>query len=481
MHEKTVGSTSPMGSLVNGKLLEGGKFFSVVDKYDGKLIGTVAEATRVHVRAAVSAARATFEAGGGLDPRARAVILRRAADLLRERRTLVADVMVAETGFTPDDVEGDITRTIVTLSLSSEEATRILGETVAFAASPGQHERIGFTIRVPLGVVCAITPFNSPLNTVAHKVAPALAAGNAVILKPSGLTPITAELFCRILLDAGLPPGFISLLHGLDGKVGSWLMEEQDIDFYSFTGSTRVGRLIQQLAGLRPTQLELGSIASVIVCADADLDRAVPKIAKAAFRKAGQVCTSVQRVFVERSVFDELVGRLGQEARQMQAGDPRDPTINIGPMISEAAAHRAGDMIDEAIANGARAIAGAERAGAVLQPTVITGATQGLRILTEEIFAPVVSLQPFDVMEEALARANDTQFGLSAGIFTGDVTKAVAAARKLRFGSVHINETSSARADGMPFGGVKDSGHGLEGPRFAIRELTSERLVTLNA
>lgn len=473
-------AVTPGRTLIDGRWHEGADTFPVHDKYTGAEIARVFEAGRDQVRTAVSTARKAADEQPELPPVERARVLRKAADLLDARRSLIADVMAAETGFTGEDVAGDIARTLVTLTLSAEEATRIVGETVSFAASPGQHSRLGFTIRVPLGVVCAITPFNSPLNTVAHKVAPALAAGNAVVLKPSALTPLTAELFCQILLDAGLPPAMISLVHGHGATVGSWLLEEQGIDFYSFTGSTEVGRLIQQGAGLRRTQLELGSIASTIVCADADLGRARTKIARAAFRKAGQVCTSVQRVFVERAVFDEFAGQLGDEARSMKAGDPRDPSNTVGPMISEAAAERAGAMIDEARSGQARLVAGGARTGAVLQPTVIVGALAGMRVLTEEIFAPVVSLLPFDDIGEAIERANDTPFGLAAGIFTRDVGKAVAGARRLRFGAIHINETSSARADGMPFGGVKDSGHGLEGPRYAIRELTEERLVTIN-
>lgn len=472
--------TTPASSLIDGRWQEGGDRFPVFDKYTGEPIAHVVAATREQVRSAVATARNAADQRSELPPVDRARILRRAADLLEARRGSIADVMVAETGFTTDDVEGDISRTLVTLVLSAEETTRIVGETVSFAATPGQQNRLGFTIRVPLGVVCAITPFNSPLNTVAHKVAPALAAGNTVVVKPSALTPLTAEIFCQILLEAGLPPPFISLVHGQGGTVGSWLLEEQAIDFYSFTGSTPVGRLIQQGAGLRRTQLELGSIASTIVCADADMARAQSKIAKAAFRKAGQVCTSVQRVFVERSAFDELAEGLAREAQGMKAGDPRDPSNAVGPMITVSAAERAGGMIDEALAGQARAIAGGVRTGAVLQPTVIVGALPGMRVLTEEIFAPVLSLLPFDDLDDAIVRANDTPFGLASGIFTSNIDKAVSCARRLRFGAIHINETSSARADGMPFGGVKDSGHGLEGPRYAIRELTEERLITIN-
>ncbi len=268
----------------------------------------------------------------------RAATLLRAAELIGARRESFITLMVTEAGFTSADAAGEVDRAQVTLRLCAEEATRIIGETVSLAATRGQHERIAFTLRVPIGIVCAITPFNSPLNTVLHKVAPAFAAGNAVILKPSAITPLTAALLCEVLLDAGMPEGFLALLHGSGEETGRWLLEEQAIGFYTFTGSTRVGRAIHAAAGLRRTQLELGSIASTVVCADADLDKALPKIANASFRKAGQVCTSVQRLFVEDRILGEVTERLVELAATLPAGDPRQPQTRVGPMISPAAA-----------------------------------------------------------------------------------------------------------------------------------------------
>jgi succinate-semialdehyde dehydrogenase/glutarate-semialdehyde dehydrogenase len=387
---------------------------------------------------------------------------------------------VAETGFTPADAAGDIARTIVTLNLCAEEATRITGQTADFAATPGQHDRLGFTIRVPIGVVCAITPFNSPLNTVAHKIGPALAAGNPVVLKPSALTPLTAAVLCEILLEAGLPPALLALVHGLGGRIGQLLVEDQRIAFYTFTGSTQVGRTIQQGAGLRRTQMELGSIASTLVCADADLDRAIPRIANAGFRKAGQVCTSVQRLYVATSRLDEVLDRLVAAAQAMPAGDPHAKTTRVGPMISPTEAKRAEQWIDEASAQQARILHGGTRIGAVLAPTIVANASSGMRVVDEEIFAPCIAVMAFDDLDTAIHHANNTNYGLAAGIFTADVDKALKVATHLRFGAIHINETSSCRADGMPFGGVKQSGFGHEGPKYAIRELTEEHLITFN-
>lgn len=468
-----------LASLVDGKPVVGETEFVVLEKFTQQPVARLSEVSRAQVTEAVKIAHRAFEKSAP-PPHERAKILRRTGDLLDRERSRFAELITAETGFTRVDANLEIDRSIVTLQLSAEEATRLAGEMVPFGASPGQQDRIGFTLRVPVGIVCAITPFNSPLNTVLHKVAPALAAGNAVLLKPSNLTPLTSALLCKIFLEAGLPPALLALLHGSGDTVGRYLLEEQAIAFYSFTGSTRVGRIVQQAAGLRRTQLELGSIASTIVCADADLDRAASKIANAAFRKAGQVCTSVQRLYVQRGVLDEVAARVVAEARKLPAGNPWKEATRIGPMITEASAVRAAAWVAEAAAGQARILAGGGRSGAVMEPTLLADVRAGMRVVDQEIFAPVLSILPFDELADAVAGANDTPYGLSAGIFTRDINAAVRASKTLRFGAVHINETSSARGDAMPFGGVKESGFGREGPRYAIREVTEERLVTIN-
>ncbi|MEX1109746.1 MAG: aldehyde dehydrogenase family protein [Dongiaceae bacterium] len=466
-------------SLVAGRPVAGDRDFVVLEKFTGQPIARVAEPSEAQIAAAIASAQGAFDRGAP-PPSDRAKILRRTAELIERDRDRFEAILVAETGFTRPDARMEIDRSIITLHLSAEEATRTVGEMVPFGASPGQQDRIGFTLRLPVGLVCAITPFNSPLNTVLHKVAPALAAGNAVVVKPSNLTPLIAALLCEIFLEAGLPPEFLTLLQGSGETVGRHLLAAPAIAFYAFTGSTRVGRIVQQAAGLRRTQLELGSIASTIVCADADLDRAAPKIAAAAFRKAGQVCTSVQRLHVERAVLGDVADRLVAEIRKLPAGNPWKPETRIGPMIAEAAAIRAADWVSEALAGQARLLVGGGRTGSVMEPTLLTETRDGMRVVAEEIFAPVLSILPFDRLEEAVARSNDTPYGLSAGIFTRDIGAAMVASKSLRFGAVHINEASSARGDAMPFGGVKDSGFGREGPRYMIREVTEERLVTIN-
>ncbi len=478
----TVAELLPHGApdcanLIDGRRLAGGPAFSVRDRYTQLAVAEVPEATREQVDLAARVARASVRLSP--PPYERARILVRVAEVIARQRAAWVDLMVTEAGFPRADAAGEIDRALDTLHLCAEEAKRISGEMVPLDGNPGQHNRIGFTLRTPVGVVCAITPFNSPLNAVLHKIAPAIAAGNAVIFKPSGHTPLCASLLCEAFLEAGLPPGLLALLHG-DAQVGHWLLECPDIDFYTFTGSTRVGRIIQAGAGLRRTQLELGSIACTLVCADADLDDAIPKIARAAFRKAGQVCTSVQRLYVERSIAAELRDRLVKAAQAMPAGDPREPGTLVGPMITPDSARRALGWVEEAVAGQAHVVAGGRLQGSVLHPTVLDGVRPGMKVIDQEIFAPVVSLIPFDTLGDAIEGVNSTPFGLASGVFTRQIESAFHAARALKVGSVYINETSSSRVDGMPYGGVKDSGHGKEGPRYAIRDMMDEKVVTLS-
>ena len=465
--------------LIDGEWTDGEGSFSVPDRFTGEPVAHVARASRDQVDAAVAAARRAFESGP-LDPRQRYEILLGAARGVEERRDRIIETIVAESGFTVSDGAAEVTRCVETLTLSAEESKRITGEMIPIEAAPGQSKRMGYTIRVPVGVVCAITPFNSPLNTVAHKVGPALAAGNAVVLKPASYTPLTAGLLAEALVDAGLPAGYLNLVHGPGAELGAWLLENPYVDFYTFTGSTEVGRAIRQAVGLRRTSLELGSISATIVCEDADLDDAVPKCIGASFRKAGQVCTSVQRLYVHREVLEDFLRRLGTALEQAKSGDPRDPDTLVGPMIEESEAVRAQEWIREAVDAGARIVLGGERDGAVLPPTVLSDVSADMRVMCEEIFAPVISVVPYDDLGAAIEAVNATPYGLAAGIFTRDLSRAIDASHKLRVGGVHVNQTSSSRVDLMPYGGVKASGHGLEGPRYAALEMTEQRLVTIS-
>jgi acyl-CoA reductase-like NAD-dependent aldehyde dehydrogenase len=464
--------------LIGGNWVDGESSSPLKDKFTGAVYGEMAVASQAQVEAAVSGAVRGQQASA-LAPYERFKVLSAAARIIESRMEQLIDLMRAEAGFTRADGENEVRRCMQTLELSAEEAKRLVGDMVPMDAAQGVKNRIGFTLRSPRGVVCAITPFNSPLNVVAHKVAPALAGGNSVVIKPSEYCPLTAVELCKALIDAGLPADLLALVHGDGAIVGPQLLADQRIAFYAFTGSTRVGREIQRAAGLRRTQLELGSIASTIVCHDANIDLAIPKILNAGFRKAGQVCTSVQRLLVDRRIAGEFIPKFVAATRTMTFGDPRELSTVIGPMISAAHAQRAVSWIEEAVNAGAEVLTGGRREGALLEPTVLYGVTDRMKVVCEEIFAPVVSIIEFDGIDAAIAKANDSPFGLSVGVFTADLHAALRAARALRFGGIHINEASSARVDAMPFGGVKDSGFGWEGPAYAIREMTEERLVTI--
>ena len=464
--------------LIGGEWVTSDTTLPVLDKFSGRTLTYVHSATRAQVSRAVAIAKQAADAGCP-PPYERARVLYEAARLVTAHKDMFVDLMVGEAGFTISDAGGEVDRAKVTLELSAEVAKHIVGSVVPFGASPGAERRIGFTLRDPVGVVCAITPFNSPLNTVLHKIGPSYAAGNATVLKPSSETPLTAGLLGRLLLEAGMPKEFLAIVHG-PATVGEWLLEEQDIAFYTFTGSTRVGRYIQDHAGLRRTQMELGSIASTVLCADADLSVAIPKIANAGLRKAGQVCTSVQRLYVQDTIYDEAVERLVKEAKTLKAGDPRDPATRVGPLISERAAQRGEQWIEDAVRAGAHLLCGGKRVGTVLEPTILADVPEACSAWCQEAFAPLLVLRRFTRFEEALQSANDTPYGLSVGVFTRDIQTVLTAIRRFRFGTVQINETSSARSDVMPFGGVKDSGFGKEGPAYAALEMTVERLIVLN-
>ena len=472
-------STKRAKLLIGGSWVEGASTIDVIDKFSGKRIGMVDCASHAQVDAAVAAAKKSFETTK-LDAQTRYQILSKASQLIEERRAEIIETIVAEAGFPISIADSEVTRSIQTFLLSAEEAKRLSGEVVPIEAAPGSAHRMGFTIRVPRGVVCGITSFNSPFNMVAHKVAPALASGNTVVIKPPHTTPFSAVIICEILLAAGLPPSHLNLVQGVGPEVGPWLVANQAIALYTFTGSTEVGRQIQKDVGLRPVTLELGSVSATLVCEDADLKRAAMLCAGSAFRRAGQVCTSIQRLFVHKSVAEQFTAELVNVTANLKVGDPHDPQTSIGPMISEPDAERAEAWVQEAVKGGARILHGGTRKGALMQPTILTNVDAKARVVTQEIFAPVLSVIPYSDFDAAIADVNVLPYGLAAGIFTRDIDRAMKAARQLHVGVVHINESSSSRVDLMPFAGMKDSGVGREGPKYAMQEMTEERLITFS-
>ncbi len=469
-----------MRLLIAGAWTDGmGPQVPVLDKYKLSACATLTLPDAAQIKRAVDVAHAAFRTGAPVAYE-RGLILDRASQLLETRAAEFVRAMQIEAGFTETDAMGEVRRCLQTLRLSAEEARSLVGEMVPLGGAPGAAGRMGFTLRVPLGVVVAVTPFNSPLNTVVHKVAPAFAAGNAVILKPSTHTPMTACLLAEVLLEAGMPKGFLGVLHG-SAEVVRLLQADERVRFFAFTGSTEVGRQIQQAAGLRRTQMELGSIAFTVLCDDARLDMALPKIVNAGYRKAGQVCTSVQLLLVHESLKAEVEKRLTPMVQALSCGDPQDPHTFVGPVISEDSAIRIDAWIDEALAKGAHRLAGGPRQGALIPPTLLTNISDDMKVGCSEIFGPVVCIVPFKTLAQAIARVNATPYGLATGLFTNRLDEAFAAAQQLEVGGVHINETSSSRVDLMPYGGSKDSGFGREGPHYAVREMTEERIVTITS
>ncbi|SNR54368.1 aldehyde dehydrogenase family protein [Puniceibacterium sediminis] len=454
-----------------------GPAFEVLDKYHLTPVSTGQEAGPAQLERMIDRADAAFQAGAP-GPHERGEILDRAARLIAERAAEVAHVIMAESGFTAADARGEVNRCLQTLRLSAEEARGLRGEIVPISGAPGQSRRMAFTLRVPLGVVLAVTPFNSPLNTVTHKIAPAFAAGNAVIVKPASATPLTTLKLAELLTEAGMPPGFLSVLLG-GSAITQAAIADPRIRFIAFTGSTGVGRAIQSAAGLRRTQMELGSIAFTVLCDDGDLDRALPRIVGASYRKAGQVCTSVQCALVHRSRLAETQARLVKEVRAVRFGDPAQDGVLTGPLISEESARRVETWIDEAMDAGATRLVGGARNGAVVPPTLLSDVTPDMRVVREEVFGPVLCLIPFDTIDEAIGMINATPYGLATGVFTNRLDQAFDFARRLDVGGVHINETSSSRVDLMPYGGTKDSGFGREGPKYAVEEMTEQRIITI--
>jgi len=463
---------------IAGEWIEGAGTFDVFDKFTGDVIGAAHIADAGLTDKAVASAKSTFESGE-IDLPERYSFLMCARDILLRRREEILDVMVAETGFTRADNAGDFARCEQTLLTSAEEAKRIVGEMIPMDASPGHAGELAFTTREPLGVVACITPFNSPLNTTAHKIAPAIAAGNAVVLKPASYTPFSAKFLVEIFEEAGLPPGWLNLINGPGGQTGAALTANPDVAYFAFTGGGPAGAAIQAAAGMRRTQMELGNISAAIVCEDADIPRAIAKSIPTSFRKAGQVCTSLQRLYVHESVMDDFAEGFVKRAKELTTGDPRNPDTVVGPMIDAREAIRAEAIVRHSVEMGATVLTGGTRNGALMAPTVLRDVTPDMPVLSEEAFAPIICLIPYRDLDQAIAAVNDTPYGLSAGIFTRDIDRGFRAARKIRVGLFNINNTSSNRADPMPYGGCKASGWGREGPRAAIRDMTDEKLITI--
>jgi len=466
---------------VNGEWRDSDVKKPVFDKFSREQIATYALTSEADVNEAVLAARESFHTVK-LTPSQRADILAKAKALLLEEKEALGTVICSQAGRLIGDSMGEVVRSALVFDLAAEEGKRICGEMVPVDGVAGGENKMCFTLRVPVGVVCAITPFNVPLSLTLHKIAPAIAAGNVVILKPTEQTPGVAVKLVEILLKAGLPKNHIQLVLGSGSVVGEALLKNEDIDFYTFTGSVSVGEHIKKTIGLRRCSMELGSNAPVIVHHDtADIKKAAIGCALKGFMNAGQVCMKPQRILVQESILDEFLSIAAEFTKGLVVGDPRDPKTNIGPLISEAEAERVDSWVKEAVAEGAKVVIGGERVTNVCYtPTILTDVKKGMKVVDDEIFGPVIVVIPYKEFDEAIQLANDSIYGLQAGIFTSNINLAMKAAKEIESGGVIINETSFWRVDNMPYGGLKKSSvGGKEGPKYAIEEMTDLKTVLI--
>ncbi|MEX0621235.1 MAG: aldehyde dehydrogenase family protein [Solirubrobacterales bacterium] len=465
--------------LLAGEWVETGDWAEVLSPYDESLVGRVAQGDAETVDRAVKAAHQVFSEGGMPQYR-RAEILDRAADIVREKRDELAEAICREAGKPIKTATVEAERTVDTLKFSATEARKLTGGTVPMEASAGGVGKLGVMLRVPYGVVGAISPFNFPLNLVAHKLGPALAAGNAVVLKPAGQTPISSLKLAEILIEAGLPNGWLSVIPGSGRSVGNAIVEHELTRAITFTGSVPVGWGIAAKVPHKKVNLELGSNAPLIVNEDGDWETAADKARIHAFSHAGQSCISTQRILLHEKIADQFIERFVTNVSGLVVGDPMDPSTDVGPLISRGDRDRVKEWIDEAAASGAKILTGGELVDQdrCLSPTVIEEPDRKEKVWCEEIFGPVATIHHFSSFEEGLEMANDSKFGLQAGVFTRDIGNGLKAAETLEFGGVLVNEVPTFRADQQPYGGVKDSGNTREGPAYSVIELTEERMVT---
>jgi glyceraldehyde-3-phosphate dehydrogenase (NADP+) len=467
------------GLVLGGKRVETGDTFEIRSPFDGALVAVIHRAGAEEVESAIAGAVAAFEITRHLPSWRRAEILQGIASGITERREELARTIALEAGKPIRAARIEAERAAFTFSVAAEESKRIYGEVVPLDWLPGNEGRIAHVRHVPLGPIAGITPFNFPLNLVAHKVAPALAAGNPIVLRPASQTPLASLALAEIVLAAGWPADGIAVVP-CSTEVARPLVEDDRIKLLTFTGSPAVGWSLKGRAGRKRVTLELGGNAAVIVNADADVDYAAERVAWGGFAYAGQTCISVQRVYVHDSVYDEFTENLLERVGALRVGDPLDEATDVGPLIDAGAAERVEEWIEEAVAGGAKVLAGGTRSGSLWQPTVLTGLREDMRVSCEEVFAPVVGLTPFADVRAAIDAAGRSEFGLQAGIFTNDMRVVDEAFDRLDVGGLMVNDVSSFRIDHMPYGGVKSSGLGREGLRYAIEEMSELKLLTLN-
>ena len=448
--------------------------------FDGRVVDTVPQLGPADVDAAIAGALRGAALMGQMSGYERFQILRRTADAMFARQQELGRLISLEEGKTLAEGIFEAGRAAETIELSAEEAKRLGGEVLPLDGAPGGAGKLGFTVRVPCGVVVAITPFNFPLNLVCHKVGPALAAGNAVVIKPASDTPLSALRLVELLVQAGLPPPAVACLTGGGSELGKALCSDERVRKISFTGSVEVGKQICAVAGLKRVTMELGSNSPLIILPDADLNKVADAVVATGYGNAGQVCISTQRVVALAPIYGDLLDVLRARVGAIAVGDPLAEGTRMGPMIRQRDAERVNQWIGEAVAQGARLVAGGKRRGTVHEPTLLADVRPEMRICRDELFGPAVGVARAATIDAAIDLANDSRYGLSAGIFTQNIDQALAFVRRVEVGNLHINWGPAWRADLMPYGGLKESGFGKEGPKYAIEEMTEKKTVVFH-
>lgn len=456
------------------------KTINVCNPYDGSIVDTIPESTLEDVEKAIEQAEKGKKIMAEMSLFERSEILRKTAEIIEKNKEDFASTLVKEVGKTIKEARIEVRRAVEIFKLASEETKRIHGETLPFDSVPNGEKRTGYFIRVPVGIIAAITPFNVPLVLASHKIAPAIAGGNSIVFKPATATPLADLKLAKALLEAGLPKEAINVVIGPGSTVGNTIVKDPRIRMISFTGSKEVGLEILKNAGLKKVTLELGSNSALILSNKGDINLAVSATVKGGFAVAGQVCISVQRVLVQKEVFDEYLEKLIEGAKNIKVGDPMKEDTDMGPVISEEAAKRIEEWIKEAVDMGAKVVFGGKREKTLFEPTVVINVPIEAKLFSKEVFGPVVVVNSFDKLSEAIEMANNSEYGLQAGIFTNDIEEVFYAIKKLEVGGVMINDAPSYRADFMPYGGVKGSGIGREGVKYALEEMTEIKTVCFN-
>ncbi|MFD2924519.1 aldehyde dehydrogenase family protein [Halobacillus naozhouensis] len=466
--------------FIHGQWKEGSDYTELVSPYSGEVISEIPSASTEDVEEAINAADSVKPIMRNLSSFERAEILEELVTLLKSNKERAAHIIALEAAKPISTAKGEVERTIQTYKFAAEEAKQNHGEMISLDATPGGKNRIGYTKYEPIGVIGAITPFNFPMNLVAHKIGPAIAAGNAIVLKPASQTPLSSFFLAELLEKAGLPSGALNVVTGKGRVVGNAIVEDERVNMVTFTGSPEVGKSIRNKAELKRVTLELGSNAALIIDEDTDIDSIVSRCVSGAFSFQGQVCISLQRVYVHENLYEEFVQKFVKETEKLQLGDPLSESTDISALISPEDVTRSLEWIEEATKNGASIASGGQSDGNMLQPTVLLNVEPSMKVSCQEVFAPIVLIDKISSIDEGIEKVNDSKYGLQAGIYTESISSALDAADQLEVGGVIVNDFPTFRVDNMPYGGVKDSGTGKEGVKYSYEEMSEMKLVVIN-